>query len=104
MLARKDPRMRGETMPRVLVQSDSGLGSEAVTLLQERVLPSDLDSEHFARQLVERISWVIGDARQAELEHGDDGVDREQGVELPRFARGPERSDAELQREPAMVG
>ena len=91
-------------MPRIMVQSDSGPGVEAVTVLQERVLPSDLDSAHFARQLLERISWAVGDAKQAELERGDDEVGRAQGAELPRFARGPEHSEAELAREPAMVG
>jgi hypothetical protein len=41
-------------------------GSEV--LLDERVAASDLASDHFATQLVERIGWAVADAESAE--HG----------------------------------
>jgi hypothetical protein len=36
-------------------------------LLQERVVPSDLESDHFSAQLVERVGWALVDAD--EIEH-----------------------------------
>jgi hypothetical protein len=36
-------------------------------VLQERVLPSDLESDHFSAQLVERVGWALVDAD--EIEH-----------------------------------
>jgi hypothetical protein len=34
-------------------------------VFQERVSVSDLESEHFAAQLVERLRWAVGDAEEA---------------------------------------
>jgi hypothetical protein len=90
-------------MPRIIVQADPSPGSEALTVLQERVTPSDFQSMHFAMQLLERINWAVGDAKQAELEHGDLTVDRALGSEQRRFVHGAERSDAERRREPALA-
>ena len=36
-------------------------------MLQERVLSSDLESDHFSAQLVERVGWALVDAD--EIEH-----------------------------------
>jgi hypothetical protein len=36
-------------------------------VLQERVIPSDLESDHFSAQLVERVGWALADAD--EIEH-----------------------------------
>lgn len=55
-------------MPRIIVQADPTSEREPVTVLQERVSPSDLESDHFAGQLIERLNWAVGDAKQAELE------------------------------------
>jgi hypothetical protein len=44
-------------MPRVLVSDDHG----NVTL-SERVSATDFESEHFRRQLADRISWAVTDA------------------------------------------
>lgn len=37
---------------------------------RERINPSDLESDHFSGQLVERVGWAVVDAN--ELEHRDD--------------------------------
>ena len=34
--------------------------------LSERIRVADLDSEHFQAQLLERLSWAVGDAHVAE--------------------------------------
>lgn len=52
-------------MPQIIVQAGSGDRTGAVTL-QERVSGNDLNSDHFARQLVERICWALLDAEDLE--------------------------------------
>ena len=54
-------------MPRILVITDESDQHETAVVLQERVLPSDLESDHFSAQLVERVGWALVDAD--EIEH-----------------------------------
>lgn len=54
-------------MPRILVTTDGSDGREGAVLLQERVVSSDLESDHFSAQLVERVGWALVDAD--EIEH-----------------------------------
>ncbi|MEA2197490.1 MAG: hypothetical protein QOJ25_1541 [Solirubrobacteraceae bacterium] len=35
-------------------------------MLRERVSLADLESDHFATQLVERLGWAVGDAHEVE--------------------------------------
>jgi hypothetical protein len=44
-------------MARIVISSDEGHVTHS-----ERVLPSDLDSEHFRRCLIERVQWAVKDA------------------------------------------
>ena len=91
-------------MPRIIVQADPTPEREAITVLQERVSPSDMESAHFANQLLERLNWAVGDAKQAELERHNLAVEGEDGGEPGRFehadADGP---DTKLDREPALL-
>lgn len=54
-------------MPQIIVLADSArpLG-EAAVMLRERVSVTDLESDHFAAQLVERLGWAVGDAHEVE--------------------------------------
>ena len=54
-------------MPRILVTTDGPDGRETAVLLQERVVPSDLDSDHFSARLIQRVGWALVDAD--EIEH-----------------------------------
>jgi hypothetical protein len=54
-------------MPRILVTTDGSDGREKAVVLQERVASSDLESDHFSAQLVERVGWALVDAD--EIEH-----------------------------------
>lgn len=56
-------------MPQILVLADSPQGSEGSdeVVYRERVARSNLESEHFAGQLMERVGWAVGDAD--DLEH-----------------------------------
>jgi hypothetical protein len=48
-------------MPRILVTTAPVEPAGAV-MLDERIISSDLESDHFAAQLIERISWALADA------------------------------------------
>ena len=54
-------------MPRILVTTDGSDERETAVVLQERVIPSDLESDHFSALLVERVGWALVDAD--EIEH-----------------------------------
>ena len=54
-------------MARVIVVPDPSYTMDSATvLMDERVAPEQLDSEHSERQLVERIAWAISDAQNYE--------------------------------------
>ncbi|MBV9197195.1 MAG: hypothetical protein JO168_23920 [Solirubrobacterales bacterium] len=57
-------------MPHITVTADQGDGA---VMLRERINVSDFESEHFAAQLVERLSWAVGDADEAERTNGATG-------------------------------
>jgi hypothetical protein len=59
-------------MPQILVTADGTDGRDTVVLLRERVIPSDLESDHFSAQLVERVGWALVDAD--EIEHPEFGA------------------------------
>jgi len=53
-------------MPHVMVTANIANGQEQVVMLRERIGTADLESEHFAAKLVERLAWAVGDAHEAE--------------------------------------
>ncbi len=55
-------------MPRILVVTDEGEGREAVVLLQERVVPGELESDRSSALLIERVGWALVDADEVEQE------------------------------------
>lgn len=46
-------------MARIVISSDDGHLTRS-----ERVIPSDLDSEHFRRCPIERVQWAVKDAHR----------------------------------------
>jgi hypothetical protein len=53
-------------MPQILIVTDSPQTTGTV-VYRERVLSTDLESDHFSGQLVERVGWAVQDA--SEVEH-----------------------------------
>jgi hypothetical protein len=54
-------------MPHIIVTADRDSDrGEGPVMLRERISVSDLESDHFATQLVERLGWAVGDAQEAE--------------------------------------
>jgi hypothetical protein len=50
------------------VTAEPGDERPGAILLQERISSSDLESDHFSGQLIERVGWALIDAEQAEFE------------------------------------
>ena len=57
-------------MPEILVRANLPSDTGDV-MLRERIIPADLESEHFSAQLVERIGWALADADAAEQRSDD---------------------------------
>ena len=53
-------------MPRILVTADGPDGHEATVLLQQRVIPADLETDQLCARLVERVGWALVDAEEVE--------------------------------------
>ncbi len=56
-------------MAQILVVTDSREEAESTIVYRERVMPTDLESDHFSGQLVERVGWAVSDADR--IEHED---------------------------------
>jgi hypothetical protein len=52
-------------MPEIIVTAGAR-HSEQPVLLRERITARDLESDHFAAQLVERVGWAVLDADEVE--------------------------------------
>ncbi|HLM86908.1 MAG TPA: hypothetical protein VK272_12040 [Solirubrobacteraceae bacterium] len=52
-------------MARIIVTADPSERSDAPVVLEERVYPVHLDSDHSAAQLIERLAWAVRDAENA---------------------------------------
>jgi hypothetical protein len=57
-------------MARIIVTADSDEREGAQVVLEERVYPIHLASDHAAAQLIERLAWAVGDAERAPLAGG----------------------------------
>lgn len=53
-------------MPQILVEADRRDDNDNTVVYRERVNLSDLESEHFSGQLVERVGWAVLDADELE--------------------------------------
>jgi hypothetical protein len=56
-------------MPQILVVTDPAERDASTVVYRERISTSDLESDHFSGQLVERVGWAVVDADQ--IEHGE---------------------------------
>ena len=53
-------------MPRILVATEPTEKPDVGVMLDERIATSDLVSDHFAAQLIQRIGWALIDAENTE--------------------------------------
>ena len=55
-------------MPEIIVSVESD-NDHTPVLLREAVTESNLESDHYAAQLMERIGWAVVDASEVETDH-----------------------------------
>lgn len=55
-------------MPQILVVTDTPQEAGSTVVYRERIATSDLESDHFNGQLVERVGWAVLDANALERE------------------------------------
>ncbi len=53
-------------MARIIVTTDNSERHDTPVLLEERVYPVHIASDHAAAQLMERLAWAISDAENTE--------------------------------------
>ena len=62
-------------MPQIVVRTSGPESKRGAEVMRERVAASDLESDQFASQLVERIGWALADAdsleERSKPRHGD---------------------------------
>jgi hypothetical protein len=49
-------------MARIRITTDPARARDVAVVLDERIATSDLDSDHFAHALIQRIGWALSDA------------------------------------------
>ncbi|HTU80208.1 MAG TPA: hypothetical protein VMF09_15760 [Solirubrobacteraceae bacterium] len=54
-------------MARIIVTADPSEQRDSAIVLDERVYPVHLASDHAAAQLMERLAWAVGDAEKTDL-------------------------------------
>lgn len=59
-------------MPQILVVTDPPEHDASTVVYRERITATDLESDHFSGQLVERVGWAVVDADQ--IEHKEDSL------------------------------
>ncbi len=59
-------------MPQILVVADAPQDDARTVVYRERISTTDLESDHFSGQLVERVGWAVVDADQ--IEHKEELV------------------------------
>jgi hypothetical protein len=57
-------------MPTITVHADNRQGQPTAITLTERLIPADVQSEHYLNQLVERVGWALLDAEELEARAG----------------------------------
>ena len=57
-------------MPTIIVQAQTHGGEGSLATLSERIVAETLESNHYATQLIERITWAVADAEALESRIG----------------------------------
>jgi hypothetical protein len=63
------PRRRRHGMAQILIVADPPGEDAGTVVYRERIASTDLESNHFSGQLVERVGWAVRDADRLEHEN-----------------------------------
>ncbi|HJZ36086.1 MAG TPA: hypothetical protein VJ204_07415 [Solirubrobacterales bacterium] len=90
-------------MPQILVVTDSADASAGTVVYRERISIADLRSGHFSGQLVERVSWAVGDASELERRYEDPSPRRSSPPPAAPTSQ-PTRSSRSTRQPPQFAG
>jgi hypothetical protein len=62
-------------MPKIIVQAINADGEPRRWTLSERIVAENLESEHYAAQLMQRLAWAAADAEALESRSQGPGAD-----------------------------
>jgi hypothetical protein len=74
-------------MPKIIVQANQSDGDSGRVTLSERVVATHLHDEHYAAQLIERLTWATTDAERLETPTDDDTADAHDPAPRPTRSR-----------------
>jgi hypothetical protein len=87
-------------MPRFIVQTEGTLQHSPATTLSERLVPTDVRTDHYLDQLMERIGWALLDAEELEAGNASEAIPgathRRQRAVNPRRATAPRSARARV--------
>jgi hypothetical protein len=81
-------------MARIIVQAVRADGEPRRWTLSERVVAENLADNHYATQLLERLSWATADAEALELHTPDRASDRDDGARRDALTAGARDTNA----------
>ena len=67
-------------MPKIIVEAIKSGGHAGRVTLSERVVAAQLEDDHYAAQLLERLTWAAIDAERLESPAAEQHVDAEPGL------------------------
>ena len=88
-------------MPRIIVQANPSDSDAGRVTLSERVVATHLQDNHYATQLIERLTWAASDAEQLETPTDREHAEKHRG---PRTRRDSVPSQSVSSPRPRPVG
>jgi len=74
-------------MPKIIIQANQSDNDADRVTLNERVVATHLQDDHYAAQLIERLTWAAIDAERLESLTDGDNVDEHHGLAPTRPSR-----------------
>jgi len=71
-------------LPKIIVEAIKSGGHAGRVTLSERVVAAQLEDDHYAAQLLERLTWAAIDAERLESPTAEQHVDAEPGLRPTR--------------------
>ena len=79
-------------MPKIIIQANPADNDADRVALNERVVATHLQDDHYAAQLIERLTWAAIDAQRLESPTGGGTADEHRGLPPTRPSRNTDSS------------
>ena len=75
-------------MPKIIIQANQSDGDADRVTLSERIVATHLQDDHYAAQLIQRLTWAATDAERLESPNNGEHADEHDPVPQPTRSRG----------------